>query len=138
MTLTIKPVFPQQPKTAGIKFDAASQDTSLLPGTVAPSVIVTAGADGSLVTSLVYAAQETSALEKLVLWIRPGGAGDWYMVKEFLQVAHTQASTTIQAVITMIDKLDPNAALRMGALDTLGITHHIDQDAMAYVEYTDF
>ncbi len=138
MALTFKPVFPQTPKTAGIVFDAVSEDTSLLPATVAPTIIVTAGADGSLVTSLVYASQETSALEKVVLWIQPGGTGDWYMVKEFLQVAYTQAATTIQAVITMVDKTDPDTAIRMAALDKLGITHHIDQNAMAYAEYTDF
>lgn len=138
MALTGTPVFPQTPKTAGISFAASSQSTEMDPGTVSPTVIVTAGSDGSLVTSLVYAAEVTSAAEKVVLWLQPGGAGNWYIVSVQLQVAYTMATTTVQVVLKFVDKTVPNEAIRLAASDKLGLTHHVDQQAMALAEYTDF
>ena len=138
MALSNDPVFPQTPKTAGIAFGAASQSTVMDPSTAAPTVIVAAGADGAVVTHLVYASEVTSAAEKIVLWIQSGGTGNWYILEEKAQAVYVHATTTAQAVIKFVDKEKPNQAIRLAASDKLGISHHVDQRAMALAEYTDF
>ena len=59
MAVTATPVFPQTPKTAAIAFAAASQTTEMDPASVAPTTLVTAGANGALVTSIVILAEAT-------------------------------------------------------------------------------
>lgn len=138
MSLTYKPVFAQVPKTAGIAFGASSQSTQMDPGTVAPTTLVTAGADGAVVTSVVVTAEGTVAAEKIVLWIQPGGAGNWYVYTSGVLAAYTQATTDAQRQLTLVDKLIPDAAIRLMAADKLGITHHVDQQSMVLAEYTNF
>ena len=138
MALSNDPVFPQSPKTAGIAFAAASQNTTMDPATAAPTTLLTAGADGALVTSVVYASEVTSAAEKIVLWVQPLGTGNWYVLDEKVQVVYTHATTTAQAVIKFVDKTVPAQAIRLAGTDKLGFTHHVDQQGMAFAEYTDF
>lgn len=138
MALSNDPVFPQTPKTAGIEFAAASQGTGMDPSTAMPTTIVTAGLDGAVVTHLVYASEVTSGLEKIVLWIQPGGTGNWYILDEKAQIAYTHDPATAQAVIKFVDKEQPGQDIRLAASDKLGFTHHVDQEAMALAEYTDF
>lgn len=138
MAVSFDPVFAQTPKTAGIAFAAASQSTEMDPATVAPTTLVTAGADGSLVTSLKYFGEVTITAQKVVLWIQPGGTGNWYIVDEKLQAAYTMAATTAQTAVTFVDKESPNSAIRLAASDKLGITHHVDLQGMASVEYMDY
>ena len=59
MALSNDPVFAQTPKTAGISFGAGTQSTAMDPATVAPTVLLTAGADGALVTSIQAFAEVT-------------------------------------------------------------------------------
>ena len=138
MAVSTTPIFPQLPKTAGISFAAASQSTEMDPATVAPTTLLTAGSDGALVTSIRYFGEVTITAQKVVLWIRPGGAGNWYIVDEKLQAAYTMAATTAQTPVTFVDKTVPNEAIRLAASDVLGITHHVDLQGIAYAEYTDF
>lgn len=138
MALTGTPVFPQTPKTAGISFAAASQSTEMDPATVAPTALLTAGTNGALVTSIRYFGEVTVTAQKVVLWVQPGGAGNWFIVDEKLQAAYTMATTTAQTAVTFVDKTVPNEAIRLAASDKLGITHHVDLQGIAYVEYTDF
>jgi len=138
MALTGTPVFPQGPKTAGISFAASSQSSEMDPGTVAPTTLLTAGSNGALVTSIRYFGEVTVTAQKVVLWVQPGGAGDWYIVDEKLQVAYTMATTTAQTPVTFVEKTNPDAAIRLAASDKLGITHHVDLQGIAYAEYTDF
>jgi len=138
MALDNDPVFVQEPQTAGIDFGAASQSTVMDPSTVAPTVLLTAGADGSLVTSIELSGQDTVIDEKFVLWIQPGGSGDWFFLKDVKMDAYTMAAGTVQGKTTLVDKLDLQDRIRLSALDKLGITHHIDQQSMAAAEYSDF
>lgn len=138
MALSNDPVFPQTPKTAGITFGTTSHSTQMDPATVAPTALVTAGADGSLVTHVVIHAETTVTAEKFVLWVQPGGAGNWFALKSAVLAAYTQAVTDLQGAITVIDKANPDAALRLAASDVIGVTHHVDQQSMVFAEYTDY
>lgn len=138
MALSNDPVFPQTPKTGGIAFGASSESTQMDPATVAPTTIITAGTDGSLVTSLKYFGEVTITAQKVVLWIQPGGTGNWYIVAEKLQAAYTMAATTAQTAVTFVDKSDPDSAIRLAASDKLGITHHVDLQGMASAEWIDY
>ena len=138
MALSNDPVFPQTPKTAGIAFGATSQSTEMDPATAAPTSLLTAGADGALVSSIEVTAESTVTAEKIVLWVRPGGTGSWYVVISGVLAAYTQAATDSQGALTLIDKLNPNAAIRLAASDILGVTHHVDQQSMVMAEYTDY
>ena len=138
MALSNDPVFPQTPKTAGIAFAGASQSTQMDPATVAPTALVTAGSDGALVTSVVVTAEATVTAEKFVLWVQPLGTGNWYVLLSGLLAAYTQAATDAQGSLTIVDKTNPDAAIRLAATDVLGVTHHVDQQSMVAAEYTDF
>ena len=137
MALTGTPVFPQAPKTAGISFAASSQSTQMDPATVAPTTLLTAGSNGALVTSIRYFGEVTVTAQKVVLWVQPGGSGNWYIVDEQLQVAYTMATTTAQTAVTFVDKNVETDAIRLAASDKLGITHHVDLQGIVYAEYTD-
>ncbi len=138
MALSPDPVFPQTPKTAGIAFAGASQSTEMDPATVAPTTLVTAGADGALVTGVVVTAEATVTVEKFVLWVQPLGTGNWYILDTAVLAAYTQAATNAQGSITLVDKNTPDAAIRLAGTDKLGVTHHVDQQSMVSAEYTDF
>jgi len=137
MALINDPVFAQEPKTAGIAFAAGTQITEMDPGTVAPTVLVTAGADGAIVTSVVYHGEVTVTAQKVVLWLQPLGTGSWYPLAEKLQAAYTMAATTAQTAVTFVDKEKPNMAIRLAGTDKLGVTHHVNLQGMAVAEYTD-
>ena len=138
MALSNEPVFPQTPKTGKAEFGASSEDTSMDPGTVSPTQICVAGADGAVVTSIVYAGEVTVTAQKIVLWIQLLGTGSWYIVSEHLQAAYTMATTTAQTLVTIVDKTDSDAAIRLAGTDKLGITHHVDLQGMAMSEWTDY
>ncbi len=138
MALSTTPVFPQAPKTAGIAFTGTTQSTQMDPGTVSPTALLTAGADGAIVTGLVITAESTVTAEKFVIWIQPGGSGNWYVLTSSVLAAYTQAVTTQQGRIVIIDKTDPDIAIRLAASDKVGVTHHVDQQSMVFAEYTDF
>lgn len=138
MAVTATPVFPQTPKTAAIAFAAGSNSTQMDPATVAPTTLVTAGANGALVTSVVVVAEATQTADKHVLWVRLLGAGSWFAIKSGVMPAYTQAATDAQGNVTLIDKLDPNAAIRLAGTDVLGVTHHVDLQSMVSAEYMDY
>ena len=141
MALSNDPVFPQTPKTAGITFVAGSptsQSTQMDPATVAPTTLVTAGANGALVTSVEVTSEGTVTAEKFVLWAQLLGAGNWYVLRSSVLAAYTQAVTDKQGSITMVNKTNSSEAIRLAATDKLGVTHHVDQQSMVFAEYTDF
>ncbi len=138
MALSTLPIFAQTPKTSGISFAGSSESTQMDPATVAPTTLLTAGSDGSLVTSLKYFAEVTATAQKVVLWIQLAGAGNWYILDAKVQAAYTMAATTAQTAVTFVDKANPDEAIRLAAGDKLGITHHVDLQGMAVAEYTDF
>ncbi len=141
MALSNDPVFPQTPKTAGITFSAGSptsQSTQMDPATVAPTTLVTAGANGALVTGVIVTAEATVTAEKIVLWVQLLGTGNWYVLLSDVLAAYTQAATNKQRSTILVDKANSNAAIRLAATDRLGVTHHVDQQSMVFAEYTDF
>lgn len=138
MALSNDPVFAQTPKTAAFEHAAASQTSELDPGTVSPGTLLTAGSNGALVTSIVIHPEQTQTAEKHVLWIQLLGTGDWFIIKSTLMLAYTQADTDVQPIVTVIDKLDPNSAIRLAATDKLGVTHGINQQSMVVAEYLDY
>jgi hypothetical protein len=138
MAVTSTPVFPQSLKSAGIAFGTSSQSTQMDPATVAPTALLTAGTNGALVTSVVAVAEGTVTAEKIVLWVQPGGSGNWYVLKSAVLAAYTQATTDAQGSITLVDKAAPDTAIRLAANDKLGVTHHVNQQSMVAAEYTDF
>ena len=79
------------------------------PGTVAPTTLITAGSNGAVVTSVIIHAEATQTADKHVLWIQLLGSGSWYPVKSVLMPAYTQAATTAQASVTVVDKANPTA-----------------------------
>ncbi len=54
-----------------------------------------------------------------------------------LETAVAQVTADSQK-LTLIDKTDPNKAIRLASGDHLGVTHHVDQQSMVIAEYTDF
>ena len=136
MALSNDPVFAQTPKTAGL--ENTSFQTGMDPGAVTPATLVTAGANGALVTSVIIHAEQTVTAEKHVLWIQPLGTGDWFQVKTAVLAAYTQAVTDAQGSVVMVDKLDPNAAIRLAATDKLGVTNHVNQQSSVMAEYLDY
>ena len=138
MAVSNDPIFAQTPKTAAVAFAASSQSTQMDPGSVAPSTLVTAGSNGALVTSVIVHAEVTQTADKYVLWVQLLGAGNWYAIKSDFMPAYTQAATDAQASVTLVDKLDPNAAVRLAATDKLGVTHHVDLQSMVFAEYMDY
>ena len=137
MAVSTTPVFPQLPKTVGISFGASTQSTQMDPGTVAPTLLLTAGADGALVTHVVAHGEATLTAEKIVLWVQPGGSGDWYVLTTGVLAAYTQAATDQQGRKILVDKTNPDDAARLAGSDKLGVTHHVDQQSMVFAEYTD-
>lgn len=138
MTLSNNPVFAQAPKTVGISFAGSSETAEMDPATVAPTTLLTAGADGAVVTSVKVFSETTTTAEKVVLWVQPAGAGNWYPVKQVVNPAHTMAATTAQTDVNLVNKNTTTEAVRLGAGDVLGVTHHVDQQSMVMAEYTDF
>ncbi len=138
MALSNDPVFPQTLKTAGISFNAGTSLIQMDPATVLPTTLITAGADGALVTSIEVTAELTVLVEKFVLWVQLLGAGNWYVLKSGVLAAYTQAVGDAQASVTLINKTNPDEAIRLAATDILGVTHHVDQQSIIFAEYTDF
>lgn len=138
MAFTFEPPFPQALQSSGISFGAGSQDIQMDPATVAPTELLTAGADGALVTDVTVTAETTVTAEKIVLWRQPGGTGNWYVSGTAVLDTYTQAATDAQGSVKLIDRTSPTQALRLGASEKLGVTHHVDQQSMVMAEYSDY
>jgi len=138
MAVSNAPVLPQIPKSAGISFNTSTQSTEMDPATVAPTVLLTAGSDGSLVTDIIVVAETTVTSEKFVLWKQLTGSGNWFVVLTNVLGAYTQDATDIQGSVKLIDKNIQTEAIRLEAGDVLGITHHVDQQSMITAEYTNY
>ncbi len=105
---------------------------------MAPTTLVTAGADGALVTSVEITAEGTAAVEKFVLWVQLLGTGNWYVLKSGVLDVYTQAVGDKQGSVTLINKTNPDEAERLAGTDKLGVTHHVNQESIVFAEYTNF
>ena len=139
MALTNDPVFAQTPKTSGVEFAADTHSTDMDPSTTTNrSLIVTAGADGAIVTSLKYFGEVTVTAQKVVLWLQPLGTGDMFIIDEKVQAAYTMATTTAQDAVVFVDKTDPNTAIRLAGTDKLFMMHHVNIQGMGVAEFTNY
>ena len=139
MALTNDPVFAQTPKTSGVEFAASTHTSDMDPSTTTNRiVIVTAGSDGAIVTSLKYFGEVTVTAQKVCLWLQPLGTGDMFLLDEKLQAAYTMATTTAQDAVVFVDKTDPNTAIRLAGTDKLFMSHHVDLQGMGVAEFTNY
>ena len=139
MALTNDPVFAQTPKTSGVEFAASTHTTDMDPSTTTNRiVIVTAGSDGAIVTSLKYFGEVTVTAQKVCLWLQPLGTGDMFLLDEKVQAAYTMAATTAQDAVVFVDKTDPNTAIRLAGTDKLFMSHHVDLQGMGVAEFTNY
>ena len=139
MALTNDPVFAQIPKTSGVEFAASTHTSDMDPSTTTNRiVIVTAGSDGAIVTSLKYFGEVTVTAQKVCLWLQPLGTGDMFLLDEKLQAAYTMATTTAQDAVVFVDKTDPNTAIRLAGTDKLFMSHHVDLQGMGVAEFTNY
>src|SRR5689334_22446753 len=119
MALSNTPVFVQTPQAAFVKVTAAN---TALDGTGTIPTLLTAGANGSLVTSLVARCQASVTASDLRLFLSLDGGTTWAMMDEKLMGAYTVAQTTAQTAVTFVDKTNPDAAIRLPASAKLGVT----------------
>ena len=139
MAKTATPALAQDPKTGGIMFGTGSESTVMDPATVAPTEVLQAGSDGAIVTALeAYAEDNTVVDERMVLWLQPGGTGNWYVVRNKLMSAITLSTSAVQTPVKFVDSQDPGTHIRLAPSDKLGVTHHVDQQSMVTAQWTDF
>ena len=119
MALSNNPVFVQAPKAASVKVTAANTN---LDGTGTVATLLTAGADGSLVTSLKAMCQATVTATACRLFLSLDAGSTWALLDEKLMGAYTVAQTTAQTPVVFVDKTVPDAAIRLPASAKLGVT----------------
>lgn len=119
MALSNRPVFPQTPKMAFAKLTAANTG---LDGSGTITTLLTAGADGAVVTSLQARCQATVTATALRVFISLDGGSTWALWEEKLMGAYTVANTTAQTPVTFVAKGSPEQAIRLPASARLGVT----------------
>ena len=135
MALSKDPVFAQTPKFAAATVSAANTNVD---GTGTITTLVTAGADGCLITSLTALAAVTGTAKRLNLFVSTDAGTTWFLFDNALMAAFTIANTTAQTKIIFVAKADPNAAIRLPALALLGITTMVAEAVDFVAEFTDF
>jgi len=105
MAVTTTPVFAQTPKTSTTSLAAASAWTPSVNSTTNMQTLVTAGANGSRVLSILFATTDTTA-NNVFLVLDPGGAGTALAIIGQINVpigAGTVASTlTVDALLPSV------------------------------------
>jgi len=142
MAANNNPIFAQTPKTAGVELltSTATSDEDVSSTTNRVQLLV-AGSNGSLITSMIYFGDTTSVnitAQSVNVWLQPGGTGDMYLLETKAQVAYTAATTTAQTPLVLVDKLDPNDAIRLAASDKIFIAHSVDLIGHCVAEYMDY
>jgi hypothetical protein len=136
MALSNNPVFAQTPKTATVTVATANTNYD---GTGTVTTLLTAGADGALVTGLVAQATATqSTANRLDLLLSKDAGTTWKPIDNAVMAAFTLATTTAQTKVTFVDKTVPDAALRLEGSDKLGATVKVSQAVQFTAEYTNF
>lgn len=119
MALTSTGAFPQGQRTAVALLVAAN--TTYTGASIANAALLfTAGANGSLVTSVTAVPMVTVTATQLQLFIQPGGAGNLYLLDSVLMGAQTLSATAsaLKASFPYSDswplRLGPNDKLYAG------------------------
>lgn len=137
MAKTFTAPFAQTPKTATAVATAAATVTGDAPtGAV---LLMTAGADGAIVTRLSAIPRATVTASSLVLWISNDSGTTMRMIDSALMAAYTMATTT-QVPVTTFAGYSEASPLRLMAGDKLYVGSQV---ALAggivfKAEYTDF
>lgn len=135
MTLSNDPVFAQTPKYARAAVSAAN---TALDGTGTIVTLLTAGADGALVTSLKAWGTVTSTAKRLNVFVSTDAGSTWKLFDSGLMAAYTAANTTVQTPVTFVDKTKPDAAVRLPGAARLGVTTMVAEAVEFACEYVDY
>lgn len=113
MALNKDPIFGAAPKFSAAVVTAANTN---LDGTGTMGTILTAGADGAIVTSLVAYARATVTATACRLFVSTDGGTTRTYFADLLMPAFTVAATTQNAgLVTFVNKLNPDSAIRLPA-----------------------
>lgn len=113
MSLNKDPIFAGAPKLASVTVVTAN---TALDGTGTLSTILTAGADGALVTSLKALTRATlGAANALRLFVSTDAGVTKGLIDERLMAAYTVAATSAQTPVTFINRSNPDDAMRLPA-----------------------
>ena len=138
MAKTFTAPFAQTPKTASAVVTAAQGDLA----TDAPTntvLLLTAGADGALLTRLSAIPRATVTASSLRLWLSLDGGTTKHLVDSALMAAHTVAATTAIPV-TVFSRYSEDAPERLqaGASLYVGSAVELAGGIVFTAEYTDF
>ena len=136
MAKTFTAPFAQTPKTATAVATAAATLTDTPSNTV---LLMTAGADGCIVTGLTAIPRATVTASSLVLFISKDNGSTQRLIDSELMSAYTMATTTAIPE-TVFSRISESAPLRLEAGDRLYVGSQV---ALAggivfKAEYTDF
>lgn len=138
MTKTFTAPFAQTPKTAQAVTTAAvgSLTTDTPTNTVE---LLTAGADGAILTSLWAIPRDTVTASSLVLLISKDGGTTQRLIDSALMEAHTVTTTTATPK-TAFDSYSETTPLRLEAGDTLYVGTQVaaTNGVVFHAEYTDY
>jgi hypothetical protein len=134
MAVNNDPVFAKTPKHAAAAISAANTN---LDGSGTVTTLLTAGADGAIVTSLKCWATATSTAKRCNLFISTDGGTSWKLHDSGLMAAYTVANTTVQTPVTFVDKSNPDAAIVLPANARIGCTIMVAEAVVFAAEYSD-
>ena len=134
MAINNDPVFAKTPKIAAAAVSAANTN---LDGTGTVTELLTACADGAIVTSLKAWGTVTSTAKRLNLFVSTDGGTSWTLHESALMAAYTVANTTVQTAVTFVDKEVPDAAIVLPANAKLGVTTMVAEAVVFAAEYQD-
>jgi hypothetical protein len=134
MAVNNDPVFAKTPKHAAAAVSAANTN---LGGTGTITELLTAGADGAIVTSLKCWATTTSTAKRCNIFVSTDGGATWTLHNSALMAAYTVANTTVQMPVTFVDKTDPNEAIVLPGNAKIGCTVQVAEAVVFTAEYSD-
>ena len=134
MAVNNDPVFAKTPKIAQAAVATANTN---LDGSGSIVTLLTAGADGAIVTSLKCWGTVTSTAKRINIWISTDGGTSWKLHESGLMAAYTVANTTVQTPVTIVDKTIPDAAIVLPGSAKIGVTSMVNEAIIATAEYSD-
>lgn len=134
MAVNNDPVFAKTPKHSAVAVSSANTN---LDGSGTIATVLTAGADGAIVTSLKCWATATSTAKRCNIFLSTDGGTTWKLHESGLMAAYTVANTTVQTPVTFVDKSNPDAAIVLPAAAKIGATVQIAEAVVFTAEYSD-
>ena len=137
MALTFTAPFAQTPKTSSAVVTTASADLATTPTNTV--LLLTAGADGALLTRLSAIPRATVTASSLLLWISLDSGTTKSLIDSVLMAAHTVAATTAIPV-TAFSRYSEDTPLRLqaGAVLYVGSAVTLAGGIVFTAEQTDF